>query len=139
MSLFSSIIITIILSYAIIRIYIILHIYLQICIELRGWQKCNESLDRVYQRKLIQYTSTEYHLHFQECSFKYPNVFLRFQMFLMSRLHKQPHYMKFKQIYILDSNLHQKQEFDFYKRNSYTNACLKFLCDAKLITSLLIF
>ena len=33
----------------------------------------------------------------------------------------------------------KKQVFDFYKRNSYTNACLKFLCDAKLITSLLIF
>ena len=31
------------------------------------------------------------------------------------------------------------QAFDFSKRNSYTNTCLKFLCDAKLITSLLIF
>ena len=33
----------------------------------------------------------------------------------------------------------KKQAFDFSKRNSYTNACLQFLHDAKLITSLLIF
>ena len=33
----------------------------------------------------------------------------------------------------------KKQAFDFSKRNSNTNACLKFLCDAKLITLLLIF
>ena len=33
----------------------------------------------------------------------------------------------------------KKQAFDFPKTNSYTNACLKFLCDAKLITSPLIF
>ena len=33
----------------------------------------------------------------------------------------------------------KKQALDFSKRNSYTNTCLKFLCDAKLITSLLIF
>ena len=48
--------------------------------------------------------------------------------------------MKLKQIYILYSNLNKKkQAFDFSKGNSYTNACLKFLCDAKLITSILIF
>ena len=28
----------------------------------------------------------------------------------------------------------KKQAFDFYKTNSYTNVCLKFLCDAYLIT-----
>ena len=33
----------------------------------------------------------------------------------------------------------KKQAFDFSKTNSYTNAFLKFPCDAKLITSLLIF
>ena len=33
----------------------------------------------------------------------------------------------------------EKQAFDFLKRNSYTNTCLKFLFDAKLITSLIIF
>ena len=33
----------------------------------------------------------------------------------------------------------KKQAFDFSKWNSYTNTCLKFLCDAKLITSLLTF
>ena len=33
----------------------------------------------------------------------------------------------------------KKQAFDFLKINSYTNYCLKFLCDLKLITSLLIF
>ena len=36
------------------------------------------------------------------------------------------------------SNLHKKQAFDFLKRISYTNVCLKFLCDAKLIMPLLI-
>ena len=33
----------------------------------------------------------------------------------------------------------KKQAFDFLKIKSYTNYCLKFLCDQKLITSLLIF
>ena len=33
----------------------------------------------------------------------------------------------------------KKQAFDFSKRNSSTNACLKLLCDAKLITPLLMF
>ena len=33
----------------------------------------------------------------------------------------------------------KKQAFDFYKRKCYTNACLKSPCDAKLITSPLIF
>ena len=33
----------------------------------------------------------------------------------------------------------KKQAFDFLKRNSYTNVCLQLLCDAKLMTSLLIF
>ena len=49
--------------------------------------------------------------------------------------------MKFKQIYILYSNLHtQKNRYSiFLKTNSYTNTRLKFRCDAKLITSLLFF
>ena len=42
-------------------------------------------------------------------------------------------------LYILYSNLRKKQAFSFSKRNCYTNTCLKFLCDAKLITSLLTF
>ena len=33
----------------------------------------------------------------------------------------------------------KKQAFNISERNSYTNACLKFLCDTKLITSLLSF
>ena len=33
----------------------------------------------------------------------------------------------------------KKQAFDFYKTNSYTNVCFKFLSDAKLITPLFIF
>ena len=33
----------------------------------------------------------------------------------------------------------KKQAFDFLKRNSYRKVCLKSLCDAKLITPLLIF
>ena len=32
-----------------------------------------------------------------------------------------------------------KQAFDFLQRSSYTNVCLKFLCDVKLITLLLLF
>ena len=39
-------------------------------------------------------------------------MILGMQMFLTSRRHKQPHYMKFNQIYILYSNLH-KETFDF--------------------------
>ena len=83
MSLFSSIIITIILSCAIIRIYIILHIFC-ISLKLRGWQKCNEWLDRVCYRKLIQYNSTEYDLN----EGTNPNVLLKIRMFLILRLHK---------------------------------------------------
>ena len=33
----------------------------------------------------------------------------------------------------------KKKAFDFLKRNSYTNVCLKFLYDTKLITPFLIF
>ena len=36
------------------------------------------------------------------------------------------------------SNFHKKQTFDFLKRISYTNVCLKFLCGTKLIMPLLI-
>ena len=35
------------------------------------------------------------------------------------------------------SNFYKKQAFDFLKRNSYTNVCMKFLFDPKLITPLL--
>ena len=35
------------------------------------------------------------------------------------------------------SNFYKKQAFDFLKRNSYTNVCMKFLCDPKFITPLL--
>ena len=38
-----------------------------------------------------------------------------------------------------DGYIEDSLEFDFVKINSYTNVCLKFLCDAKLITPLLIF
>ena len=55
-------------------------------------------------------------------------------MFLISRLHKWPHCMKFKQIYIFYSNLHRKTCIRFFKNkfshkflhksytNSYTNS-----------------
>ena len=33
----------------------------------------------------------------------------------------------------------KKQAFDFFKRNSFTNSCLKFLCVGKLIASLINF
>ena len=71
----------------------------------------------------------EYHLRFLECCLKNPNV-LNIETSEVISL------MKFKQIYILDLNLHRKQAFHFSKGNSYTNACLKLLFDAKSITSL---
>ena len=103
-SLFSSIIIAIILPYAINEIYIILHISLQVS-ETEGLAKLHWVIG---QSVLEKYTSTEYYLGFQECSFKNPNVLLRILMLLISRFHKQPHYMKFKQIYFSYSNLHKK-------------------------------
>ena len=87
MSLFSSIIITIILFYAIIRIYIILHIYLQVS-ETEGLADLHWVTGQSVLEKLIQYTSMEYLLRFQECSFKSSNLQLRIWMFLISRLQK---------------------------------------------------
>ena len=80
MSLFSSIIITIILSYAIIRIYTVLHIYLQVSeteglaelhwvIGLSVLEKSNsiyfQGISLVLSRKFFQES---------ECAFKNPNV-----------------------------------------------------------------
>ena len=87
MSLFSSIIITIILFYAIIRIYIILHIYLQVS-ETEGLADLHWVIGQSVLEKLIQHTSMEYLLRFQECSFKSSNLQLRIWMFLISRLQK---------------------------------------------------
>ena len=47
--------------------------------------------------------------------------------------------MNFKQVYILYLNLHKKAGIQFFLKNPYANASLKFLCDTKLVTSLLIF
>ena len=96
--------IAIILPYAINRIYIILHISLQVS-ETEGLAELHWVIG---QSVLEKYTSTEYYLGFQECYFKKPNVLLRILMFLISRFHKQPYYMKFKQIYFSYSNLHKK-------------------------------
>ena len=35
----------------------------------------------------------------------------------------------FIRLFALHSNIYKKQVFDFPKRYSYTNVCLKFLCD----------
>ena len=134
MLLFSFIIITITLSYAIIRIYIVLHIYWQVS-ETERIAELHWLIGQIVLEKINQCTSTEYHLHSQECSFKNPNVLLRMRMLLISRLHKQPHYMKFKQINILYLNLHKKQTFEFSKRNSYLNSCLKLFCEIDNVTS----
>ena len=83
MSLFYYIIITNILSYVKIKICIILDIYLQVS-ETEGLTELHY-VNRVH---LVQYTSTEYYLHFQESSFKNSNVLLRIRMFLISSLHK---------------------------------------------------
>ena len=68
---------------------------------------------------------------------------LKVRMFLILRLHKYPHYVEINNlIHSSPSSLFEspgKQAFDFLKRNSHTNVSLKFLCDAKLITSFLIF
>ena len=87
MSLFSSIIIAIILSYAVVRIYTILHMYLQVS-ETEGQAELHGVIGQSVLEKTIQYTSRVYHLRFQECSFKNPNVLLKIQTFLISRLHK---------------------------------------------------
>ena len=63
-------------------------------------------------------------------------------MFLISRLHSNLITWNlitlFIRLFPLHSNIYKKQVFDFLKRCSYTNVCLKFLCDV-LITQLLIF
>ena len=76
-------------------------------------------------------------MRFQECSFKNPNVLLRIwnhrgfiSNLITWNLSKSIFYIRIST---------KKQAFDFSKWNSYTNTCLKFLCDAKLITSLLTF
>ena len=87
MPLFSSIIITIILSYAIIRIYTILHIYLQISETERLAE-----LHRVIQLSLLEKINSIYFkgisLVLSRMFFQNPNVLSRIQMFLMSRLYK---------------------------------------------------
>ena len=80
MSLFSSIIITIILSYAIIRIYTILHIYLQVS-ETEGLAELHwviglsvlEKINSIYFQGISLALSR---MFFQEseCAFKNPNV-----------------------------------------------------------------
>ena len=73
MLLFSSIIITIILSYAIIRIYIILHICLQVS-ETEGQAELHSMMGQSVLEKINSVYRTKYHLCFQKCSFKNPNV-----------------------------------------------------------------
>ena len=73
MSLFFSIKITIILFYAIIRIYIILHIYLQVS-ESEGLAELHWVIAQIVLEKINSIYSTVYYLRFQECSFKNPNV-----------------------------------------------------------------
>ena len=86
-SFFSSIIIAIILSYAIIRIYIILHIYLQVSLT-EGPAELHSVIGQSVLEKIISINFTEYNLPFQECYSKNANVLLGIRMFLISRLHK---------------------------------------------------
>ena len=79
-SLFSSIIITIILSYAIIRIYITLHIYLQVSEAERQaelhWvigQSVLEKINSIYYHGILLAFSRMFFLE-SECAFKNPNV-----------------------------------------------------------------
>ena len=129
MSLFSSIIIKIILSYAIFRIYTILHIYLQVS-ETQGLAELHwvigpsvlEKINSIY----FQGISLEFsRMFFQEseCAFKNPNV-LNIQGGFISNLI----------IWNLSKSI-------FYIRISTKKVDIRFffLCDAKLITSLLIF
>ena len=110
MLLFSSIIITIILRYAIIRIYIVLHIYLQVSETERladlHWVTGHSILEKInliyvygislaFSRMFFQESDSwknilenarDFHgiaLVFSEYSFKNPNVLLRMEMFLI--------------------------------------------------------
>ena len=81
MSLFSPIIITIILSYAIIRIYKILHIYLQVS-ETEGLAELHwviglsvlEKINSIYFQGISLVLSRMFFQEY-ECAFKNPNVF----------------------------------------------------------------
>ena len=64
MSLFSYVLVTIVLSYAMIRIYMDLHVNFQICKTERMAEHWVIGLSVL--EKLIQYTFMEYHLCFQE-------------------------------------------------------------------------
>ena len=86
-SFFSSITITIILSYAIIRIYIILHIYFQVPLTEEPTE-LHSVIGQSVLEKINSINFTEYNLPFQECYSKNANVLLRIRMFLTSRLHK---------------------------------------------------
>ena len=133
MSLFSSIITTIILSYGIIRIYTILHIYLQVS-ETKGLEEMHwvialsvlEKIKSIYFQGISLVLSR---IFFQEteCAFKNPRGFI--SNLIIWNLSKSLFYIQIST---------KKQAFDFFKRNSYTNAFWKFLCNAKLITSLII-
>ena len=87
MWLFSSIIITIILSYVIIRIYVTLHIHLQVS-ETEGLANLHWVIGQSALEKINSiYFHTEYYLRFQECSFKNPNV-LNIEASYVTSLHE---------------------------------------------------
>ena len=114
-------------------IYTNLHIYLQVSkteglaelhwvIGLSVLEKinsiCFQGISLVLSRMFFQEP---------ECAFKNPNV-LNIEASYVTSLHEIQANLYFI-IYIST----KKQAFDFFKRNSYRNACLKLLCDAKLI------
>ena len=126
MLLFSSIIITIILSYTIIKIYIILHIYVQAS-ETEGLAELHWVIGQSLLEKINSIYFRGISLVFSRMSnFQYRSLISNLITWNLS-----------KSIFYIRIST-KEQAFTFSKRNSYTNACFKFLCDA-LITSLLIF
>ena len=127
LSLLFSIMIAITLSYVITRIYIILHISLQVS-ETEGlaelhWVIGQSALEKINSKYLHGISLAFSRMCFSESECVWSNL-------ITWNLSKSIFYIRISS---------KKLAFDFSKKNSYTNAYLKFLCDTELITLLLIF
>ena len=128
MSLFSSVIITIILSYVIITTYTILNIYLQVS-ETEGlaelyWMNGLSVLEKISSIYFLGISLVLSMMFFQEseCLFNSPRVLnIEIAMLITWNLSKS--------IFLIRISI-KKQAFDLFKINSYTNAWLKFLYEA---------
>ena len=125
-----SIVITIILSHAIIRICTILHIYLQVS-ETEGMTELHwviglnvlEKINSIYHQGISLVLSRMFFQE-RECAFNGRNL------------------LNIKTLWVTTQKTRYLTSFNYefsFKKKSYKNACLKFLSDTKLITSLLIF